>query len=84
MPKRVGPFHLVRELGEGGFGIVYLAEQLEPLKRTVAMKVIKPGMDSRQIISRFEAERQTLARLGHPNIAAVLDAELPPMAGHFS
>lgn len=74
MHKRVGPFHLVRELGEGGFGIVYLAEQSEPLKRTVAMKVIKPGMDSRQIISRFEAERQTLARLGHPNIAAVLDA----------
>jgi non-specific serine/threonine protein kinase/serine/threonine-protein kinase len=64
----------VRELGEGGFGIVYLAEQLEPLKRKVALKVIKPGMDSRQIISRFEAERQTLARLSHPNIAAVLDA----------
>ena len=74
VPASVGPFHIVRELGEGGFGIVYLAEQREPLRRMVALKVIKPGMDSRQIISRFEAERQTLARLNHPNIAAVLDA----------
>src|SRR4051812_4774124 len=67
-------YRLVEELGEGGFGVVWRAEQLEPIRREVALKVVKPGMDSREIIARFEAERQTLALMDHPNIAAVLDA----------
>jgi WD40 repeat protein/serine/threonine protein kinase len=70
----IGPYRLVRELGEGGMGTVWLAEQQEPVQRTVALKVIKPGMDSRQIIARFEAERQALALMDHPNIARVFDA----------
>ena len=72
--QKIGRYHLLRELGEGGFGIVWLAEQTEPLKREVAIKLIKPGMDSRQVIARFQAERQTLAMMDHPNVAAVLDA----------
>jgi serine/threonine protein kinase len=71
---RIGPYKLLRVLGEGGMGIVYLAEQAEPIKRQVALKVIKPGMDSKRIITRFEAERQALALLDHPNIAHVHDA----------
>lgn len=67
-------YRLITELGEGGFGIVWRAEQSEPIHREVALKVIKPGMDSREIIARFEAERQTLALMDHPNIAGVLDA----------
>ena len=67
-------YTLIEPIGEGGFGVVYLAEQKEPLKRQVALKVIKPGMDSKQVISRFEAERQALAMMDHPNIAKVLDA----------
>ena len=59
--------------GEGGFGLVFVAEQQEPVKRKVALKVIKPGMDSMQVIARFEAERQALALMDHPNIAKVLD-----------
>ena len=70
----VGRYRLLRILGEGGMGIVYLAEQEHPIERQVALKVIKPGMDSRRVIARFEAERQTLARLDHPNIAHVHDA----------
>ncbi len=70
----IGPYKLLRILGEGGFGIVYLAEQEHPVRRQVALKVIKPGMDSRQVIARFEAERQALALLDHPNIAYVFDA----------
>lgn len=70
----IGPFRLLRRLGEGGFGVVYLAEQKEPIKRRVALKVIKPGMDTKQVIARFEAERQALAMMNHPNIARVLDA----------
>jgi len=61
-------------LGEGGMGIVYLAQQEQPIKRRVALKVIKPGMDSKRVIARFDAERQTLALLDHPNIAHVHDA----------
>ena len=72
--SRVGPYHLLDKLGEGGMGIVYLAEQKQPLRRRVAFKVIKPGMDSARIIARFEAERQALALLDHPNIARVHDA----------
>jgi serine/threonine protein kinase len=68
-----GRYRLLQQLGEGGFGVVYLAEQREPVQRTVAVKVIKPGMDSAQIIARFEQERQALALMDHPNIAKVLD-----------
>jgi len=71
---QVGVYKLLRMLGEGGFAEVYLAEQQKPVKRRVALKVIKPGMDSKQVIARFEAERQALALLDHPNIAQVYDA----------
>jgi len=70
----IGRYKLLSVLGEGGFGIVYLAEQKQPVRRQVAVKVIKPGMDSKQVIARFEAERQALALLDHPNIARVFDA----------
>jgi serine/threonine protein kinase len=70
----IGPYKLLRVLGEGGMGIAYLAEQKRPMRRKVAIKVIKPGMDSRRVVSRFEAERQALALLDHPNIAHVHDA----------
>lgn len=70
----VGRYMLLSVLGEGGMGIVYLAEQVETLRRQVALKVIKPGMDSKHVIVRFEAERQALALLDHPNIAHVYDA----------
>jgi len=70
----IGRYKLLRILGEGGFGIVYLAEQQRPMKRQVALKIIKPGMDSTQVIRRFEAERQALALLDHPNVAHVYDA----------
>jgi serine/threonine protein kinase len=71
---KIGRYKLVRVLGEGGMGIVYLAEQEHPIKRQVALKIIKPGMDTKQVIARFEAERQALALLDHPNIAHVYDA----------
>jgi serine/threonine protein kinase/uncharacterized protein HemY len=71
---RIGPYVLRELLGEGGFGVVFLAEQERPVRRRVALKIIKPGMDSRQVIARFEAERQALAMMDHPNIAKVLDA----------
>jgi WD40 repeat protein/serine/threonine protein kinase len=72
--SHIGSYKLLRILGEGGFGIVYLAEQQRPIKRQVALKIIKPGMDSTQVIRRFEAERQALALLDHPNVAHVYDA----------
>ena len=71
---QIGPYKLLQQIGEGGFGVVYMAEQTEPVRRKVALKVIKPGMDTRQVIARFEAERQALAVMDHPNIAKVLDA----------
>ena len=71
---QIGPYKLLELLGEGGCGIVYTAEQKSPVRRRVALKVIKPGMDSRQVLARFEAERQALALMDHPNIAKVLDA----------
>ncbi|MFC1637126.1 serine/threonine protein kinase [Planctomycetota bacterium] len=71
---QIGRYKLLSVLGEGGMGVVYLAEQQEPIRRKVAVKVIKPGMDSKRVISRFEAERQALALLDHPNIAHVYDA----------
>src|SRR5215211_3105840 len=73
-PGHLGRYRLLEELGEGGCGVVYRAEQLEPVRREVALKVIKPGMDTRSVIARFEAERQALALMDHPHIAKVLDA----------
>ena len=69
----LGPYKLLEQLGEGGFGVVYLAEQTQPVRRKVAVKLVKPGMDSRQILARFMAERQALAIMDHPNIARVFD-----------
>jgi eukaryotic-like serine/threonine-protein kinase len=71
---RIGRYKLMEQIGEGGMGVVFVAEQAEPVRRTVALKLIKPGMDSIQVIARFEAERQALALMDHPNIARVLDA----------
>jgi serine/threonine protein kinase/Tfp pilus assembly protein PilF len=71
---RVGPYKLLQLIGEGGMGAVYLADQEEPVRRRVALKIIKAGMDSRAVVARFEAERQALALMDHPNIAKVLDA----------
>ncbi len=71
---KIGRYKLLEQIGEGGMGIVYVAEQIEPVRRKVAIKIIKPGMDSREVISRFEVERQALAIMDHPNIARVLDA----------
>ncbi|HEV2971348.1 MAG TPA: serine/threonine-protein kinase [Pirellulales bacterium] len=70
----IGPYKLLEQIGEGGFGVVFTAEQSKPIQRKVALKIIKPGMDTRQVIARFEAERQALALMDHPNIAKVLDA----------
>src|ERR1051325_3353656 len=70
----VGPYKLLEQIGGGGMGVVYMAEQLRPVRRKVALKIIKPGMDSGQVIARFEAERQALTMMDHPNIAKVLDA----------
>ena len=71
---RIGYYKLLQQIGEGGCGVVYMAEQEEPVKRRVALKVIKLGMDTKQVVARFEAERQALALMDHPNIAKVLDA----------
>ncbi len=71
---RIGRYKLLQQIGEGGFGVVYMAQQVEPVKRRVALKIIKLGMDTKQVVARFEAERQALALLDHPNIAKVLDA----------
>ena len=69
----IGPYKLLEQIGEGGFGVVFMAEQTQPVRRKVALKVVKPGMDTRQVVVRFEAERQALALMDHPNIAHVLD-----------
>jgi WD40 repeat protein len=70
----IGPYKLLQQIGEGGMGVVFMAEQTAPVRRKVALKIIKPGMDTRQVIARFEAERQALALMDHPNIARVFDA----------
>src|SRR5437667_7080794 len=70
----IGPYKLLQQIGEGCMGIVFMAQQTQPVQRKVALKVIKAGMDSRQVIARFEAERQALALMDHVNIARVLDA----------
>lgn len=72
--ESIGRYKLLQEIGEGGFGVVYMAEQKRPVRRKVALKIIKPGMDTREVIARFEVERQALAMMDHPNIAKVLDA----------
>jgi serine/threonine protein kinase/tetratricopeptide (TPR) repeat protein len=70
---QIGPYKLLEQIGEGGMGVVYHASQREPIRRTVALKIIKPGMDTREVVKRFEAERQALAMMEHPNIAKVFD-----------
>src|SRR3954453_6350565 len=65
----IGPYKLLEQIGEGGMGVVYMAEQMRPVRRKVALKIIKPGLDTKQVIARFEAERQALALMDHPNIA---------------
>src|SRR5213083_1962093 len=77
--QMIGRYKLLERIGEGGFGEVWMAEQREPVKRRVALKIIKLGMDSRHIVARFEAERQALAMMDHPNIAKVLDAGTIPL-----
>src|SRR5881628_845353 len=83
---RIGRYKLLEQIGQGGCGVVYVAEQEEPVRRRVALKVIKLGMDNKQVIARFEAERQALAMMDHPNIAKIFDAgitEAPlPASGH--
>jgi WD40 repeat protein/serine/threonine protein kinase len=74
----IGPYKLLEQIGEGGFGVVFMAEQTQPVRRKVALKVLKPGMDSKQVIARFEAERQALALMDHPNIAKVHDGGVTP------
>ncbi len=74
----IGPYKLLEQIGEGGMGLVFVAEQQQPVKRRVALKIIKPGMDSRQVIARFEAERQALALMDHPHIAKVHDGGATP------
>jgi WD40 repeat protein/serine/threonine protein kinase len=76
--SQIGRYRLVQVIGEGGMGIVYLAEQREPIRREVALKVIKPGMDSKRVIARFESEQQALALMDHPYVARVFDAGLAP------
>ncbi|MGE0482283.1 MAG: protein kinase [Phycisphaerae bacterium] len=78
LPLRIGPYRLVEKLGEGGFGTVYVAEQEQPVQRRVALKILKAGMDTRQVVARFEAERQALALMDHPHIARVYDAGATP------
>jgi serine/threonine protein kinase len=75
---RIGPYRLMEQIGEGGFGLVFVAEQSEPVRRKVALKVLKPGMDTRYVVARFQAERQALALMDHPNIAKVFDAGTTP------
>ena len=72
-PELIDRYKLLEKIGEGGFGVVYMAEQQEPVRRKVALKIIKLGMDTKQVIARFEAERQALAMMDHPNIAGIFD-----------
>ncbi len=79
----IGPYKILQLIGEGGFGAVYMAEQEQPLRRRVALKIIKLGMDTKQVIARFEVERQALAMMDHPNIAKVLDAGATASGGPY-
>jgi serine/threonine protein kinase len=76
--KRIGPYRLLQPIGEGGMGEVWLAEQVEPVRRKVAVKVLKAGMDTKQVVARFEVERQALALMDHPAIAKVFDGGSTP------
>jgi len=73
-PRRIGPYRIREQIGEGGMGTVYLAEQTEPVRRRVALKLVKLGMDTQAVVARFESERLALAMMSHPNVAAVYDA----------
>ena len=75
MPDAIGPYELIAQIGEGGMAVVYEAEQREPVRRRVALKVVKLGMNTRQVVARFMAERQALAAMDHPFVAKVFDAE---------
>jgi eukaryotic-like serine/threonine-protein kinase len=75
---QIGPYKLIEQIGEGGFGVVFMAEQQHPIRRRVALKVLKAGMDTRQVVARFEAERQALALMEHVGIARVLDGGEAP------
>ncbi|MCI0642313.1 MAG: protein kinase [Gemmataceae bacterium] len=79
----IGPYKLLEQIGEGGFGVVFMAEQSQPVRRKVALKILKPGMDTRQVVARFEAERQALAIMDHPNIAKVHDGGATPSGRPF-
>ena len=76
--SKIGRYKLLEQIGEGGFGVVCMAEQEEPVRRRVALKIIKLGMDTKQVVARFEAERQALAMMDHPNIARVFDGGARP------
>src|SRR6185436_2021637 len=78
VPRPIGPYRLVQRIGEGGMGEVWQAEQTHPLRRQVALKLLKPGMDSRMVIARFEQERQALALMDHPHVARIFDAGTTP------
>jgi hypothetical protein len=82
--ERIGRYKLLQQIGEGGCGVVYMAEQEEPVRRRVALKVIKLGMDTKSVIARFEAERQALALMDHPNIAKVWMPARRTRAGRIS
>ena len=84
VPDRIGPYKILQILGTGGMGVVYLAEQTEPVSRRVALKVIKLGMDTKAVVARFEAERQALALMDHPGIAKVYDAGTTDRAARTS
>ena len=81
--ERIGHYKLLQQIGEGGFGVVWMAEQIEPVRRRVALKILKPGMDTKEVIARFEQERQALAMMDHPNIAKVFDAGTTPAGRPF-
>src|SRR5688572_29372475 len=82
-PEQIGPYRILEKLGEGGMGVVYKAEQKQPVRRLVALKVIKLGMDTREVIARFEAERQALALMSHPNVAKIYEAGMTPEGRPF-
>jgi serine/threonine protein kinase/tetratricopeptide (TPR) repeat protein len=79
----IGSYRLLEQIGEGGFGVVFMADQTQPVRRRVALKILKPGMDTRQVVGRFEAERQALALMDHPNIARVFDGGATPTGRPF-